>query len=109
MTNNDETPGDGMRDVVKCLRDMIDAVEAGAIDSPAIVNNETGEKYAWHSEWLHHAKAALAKQTSEAAGDEFTVLRIAKEMEADYDLHHGTGGVRPDFIVSARAHLIESK
>lgn len=43
------------------LRDMVQAIERGAIniDSPAITAGG-GEKWPWHEEWLHHARGALA-------------------------------------------------
>lgn len=41
----------------------------------------------------------------ETAGDELEISRTVKAMEADYNLHHGTDGPRPDFVESAKAHI----
>lgn len=43
--------------------------------------------------------------SNDASRSEFEVARLAKEMEADYNLNFGPDAVRPDFMMSARIHI----
>lgn len=47
----------------KVLKDLVDAYDGGhvRIDSPEIIGDDPEQPYAWHKEWLYHARNALGR------------------------------------------------
>lgn len=80
-----------------------------AFDAWIATTNLADIKGPLHSEIFVGWQAALESQApllkQEEISDELQIIRLAKQMEANYNEEHGPDAIRPDFMASARNQL----